>query len=144
VPADYLQSLWLFLPVGYLFTVLVETPVLVVGLSPRHPLGHRLFAGLWLSACTYPIVVLVLPLYLDPAAHRAAYLAAAETFAPVAECALFWAAFGRRQDWLRPAMFRDLAVVVLANLASFGAGELLWRFGTRGWWGSLAGLAAGA
>jgi len=45
-----LPSNWAFLPVGYLFSVLIETPVLLVGLSPRHPYGRRLFAGLWLTA----------------------------------------------------------------------------------------------
>ncbi len=34
--------LWASLPAGYLFSVLVETPVLLLGLSPRHPVGRRL------------------------------------------------------------------------------------------------------
>ena len=50
-----------FLPVGYLVTVLIEAPILFVGLSRRHRRGERLFAGLWLTACTYPIVVIVMP-----------------------------------------------------------------------------------
>lgn len=121
--------LWHFLVVGYLFSIAVETPVLVVGLSPRHPLWHRLFAGVWLTACTYPVVVLVLPQVIDPAAQRGLYLAVAETFAPVAECTLFWAAFGSRAEWLRPSMGRDLAVVTLANLLSFGLGEVAHAYG---------------
>ena len=40
-------ELWAWLPIGYLFTVLVETPVLVAGLAPRHPLRRKLFAGLY-------------------------------------------------------------------------------------------------
>src|ERR671932_1664791 len=87
--------IWRFLFVGYLFTVAVETPVLLLLLSPRHTLRRRLFAGLWLTACTYPVVVLVLPV-LFAGTSRAAYLAVAETFAPVAECAIFWLAFGER------------------------------------------------
>ena len=86
--------LWRFLLTGYLFTIAIETPVLVVGLSRRHPLSHRLFAGAWLTACTYPVVILVLPMLFDPGEQRGLYLAVAETFAPVAECLLFWAAFG--------------------------------------------------
>src|SRR5262249_17533659 len=121
--ADYVSYLWKHLFVGYLFTVAVETPVLVAGLSRRHPLRHRLFAGLWLTACTYPIVVLVLPQFFDLREQRPLYLAVAETSAPAAECALFWAAFGRREDWMKWPMARDLAVVVLANLLSFGLGE---------------------
>jgi hypothetical protein len=116
--------LWAFLPVGYLFTISIETPILLVGLHPRHPIERRLFAGFWLTACTYPIVVIVLPLLIDTEGQRFLYLLVAETFAPVAECALFWAAFGRREEWLRPSMWRDLAVVTVANLASFGIGEI--------------------
>jgi hypothetical protein len=126
------SALWYFLPVGYLLSVLIETPVLVAALSARHALGRRLFAGLWLTACTYPVVALVLPPLLEMSAGRAAYVAVAETFAPVAECALFWAAFGARAESWRPSMWRDFAAIVLANLASFGAGELL---SATGWFG---------
>ncbi len=123
-PAD----LWAFLPVGYLLTVLVEAPVLMVGLSARHPAGHRLFAGLWLTACTYPVVALVLPLLGWES--RGLYLAVAETFAPAAECTLFWTAFGRRELVGKGSMWRDFAAITLANLLSFGAGE--WLHGA-GW-----------
>jgi hypothetical protein len=116
--------LWRFFLFGYLSTIAVETPVLLVGLSRRHPLKDRLFAGVWLTACTYPIVILVLPLLFDPGKQRGLYLAVAETFAPAAECVLFWAAFGKREEWLRPSMWRDMAAVTLANLLSFGLGEL--------------------
>ena len=57
-------ELWRFLPIGYLFTISIETPILLVGLSSRHSLRRRLLAGIWLTACTYPIVTLVLPLLL--------------------------------------------------------------------------------
>ena len=130
-------DLWLFLPVGYLFSVAVETPILVLGLSPRHTLRRRLFAGLWLTACTYPVVALVLPPLFD-GAPRAAYLLAAETFAPAAECALFWLAFGQRSElgrrsaWRDFSVWRDFAAIVAANLASFIAGEVA---GAYGWFG---------
>src|SRR4051812_11822396 len=119
------HSLWSFLLIGYLVSIAIETPILLVGLSARHPFRHRLFAGVWLTACTYPIVILVLPLWIDAGEHRTPYLAVAETFAPVAECALFWAAFGARQEWGRASMWRDFAAITLANLASFGLGEAL-------------------
>lgn len=91
-----------------------------------HSWTRRLFASVWLTACTYPIVILVLPLCLDSVAHRGVYLAVAETFAPVAECGLFWAAFGTRQESGRWSMWRDFLVITLANLASFGSGELMY------------------
>ena len=119
-PAD----LWLFLPLGYLFTVAVEIPVLILGLSRALSFRQRLFAGLWLTACTYPIVILVLPL-LFSSQPRSLYLLVAETFAPVAECALFWLAFRRKIESSLKTTLRNFAVIVLANLLSFMGGELL-------------------
>ena len=119
-----LEHLWLFLPVGYLTTILIETPVLLAGLSPKLSFKRKLLCGVWLTACTYPVVVLVLPALLLEHS-RVLYLAVAETFAPVAECALFWLVFRGRHllagnDWAR-----CFAAIVLANLASFGIGEIL-------------------
>ena len=117
-------ELWHFLIPGYLLTILIETPVLCIGLSHRHPLTRKLLAGVWLTACTYPIVTLVLPLLFAPD-RRALYLLVAETFAPVGECALFWLAFGSRDEVGKPSMYRDFVTIILANLASFGLGEVM-------------------
>ena len=111
-------ELWAWLPFGYVVTILIETPVLVVGLSRTHPLSRKLFAGVWLTACTYPIVVLVMPLLIT--SSRGLYLAVAETFAPAAECLLFWLAFRERET-----VWRDMAAIVVANLASFLTGEVI-------------------
>jgi len=127
------SELWRFFPLGYLFSILIETPVLLIGLSKRHPIKHRLFAGIWLTACTYPIVVLVLPLALA-GVSRAKYLVVAETFAPVAECILFWLAYGDREQIGKALMWRDFGAIVLANLASFLGGEVLSAYG---WFGLL-------
>lgn len=117
-------ELWIFLPIGYLLTVLIETPILLIGLSPRHPVKRKLFAGIWLTACTYPIVVLVLPLLFSPES-RVSYLLVAEIFAPVAECILFWITFGQDEFLGKRSMWRDFTAIIVANLASFGLGELL-------------------
>jgi hypothetical protein len=119
-------ELWRFLPLGYLFTVAIETPILFFTLSARHPKRHRILAGLWLTACTYPIVMLVLPLLMENYS-RATYLLVAETFAPVAECILFWLAFGSAAEVGKGSMWRDFGAIVLANLASFLLGELSYR-----------------
>jgi hypothetical protein len=111
-------ELWHFLPIGYLLTIAIETPILFFGLSPHHSKPRRVFAGLWLTACTYPIVVLVLPLLLIDHS-RAFFLLIAETFAPVAECLLFWLAFEKETTW------RDFAVILVANLTSFLVGEVI-------------------
>jgi hypothetical protein len=113
------MSGWQFLPIGYLASILIETPILLFGLSRAHPWRRRLFAGIWLTACTYPVVILTLPVLFE---SRGTYLAVAETFAPAAECALFWAAFHPAKG---ASLRRDMAAITLANLASFGAGELL-------------------
>jgi hypothetical protein len=115
------EHAWPFLPLGYLLSVLVEAPVLLVGLSAGHPPRRKLLAALWLTACTYPVVILVLPHLADPIGERTAYLLLAETFAPLAECLLFVAAFAWR--------WRDCAAIVLANLLSFAIGEALFRMG---------------
>ena len=119
-----LERLWIFLPIGYLTTILIETPVLLFGLSPKLSLKQKLLCGVWLTACTYPIVVLVLPaLLLDYS--RTLYLIVAETFAPLGECFFFWLTFRGKNlletgDWIR-----SFAAIIVANLASFGVGEIL-------------------
>jgi hypothetical protein len=119
-----MADLWRFLPLGYLFTIAIETPVLLFGLSKKVPVRQRLWLGVWLTACTYPIVVLVLPALLY-GENRAAYLFVAETFAPVAECALFWLSYRRQDDLTTIDWIRCLAAIVVANLASFGIGEVM-------------------
>ena len=118
-----LNRLWIFLPFGYLLTILIETPVLLVGISPKISLRQKLWCGVWLTACTYPIVVLVLPALMQDVS-RNLYLLVAETFAPVGECFLFWLAFGGREDLTAKDWWRCLTAIVLANLASFGIGEI--------------------
>ncbi|HMU35003.1 MAG TPA: hypothetical protein PKC89_14195 [Pyrinomonadaceae bacterium] len=116
-----LSDLWYFLPFGYLVTILIETPILLIGLGRKFTFKQKLLAGIWLTACTYPIVVIVLPaVFLG--SPRWLYLTVAEVFAPVAECLLFWLAFRGTEavSWTR-----TFAVIIIANLASFGLGEIL-------------------
>ena len=102
--------------VGYVLTVLIETPVLLALMRAR-PLRVRLAAGLGLTALSYPVVGLAIPPLLDPTTQRLAYLAGAETAAPLIECLAFRACCA-------DATRGELAAIVLANLASFAAGEL--------------------
>jgi hypothetical protein len=118
------RDLWLFLPLGYLFTVMIEAPVLVIGLPKKFSLKERCFAGLWLTACTYPVVVLVLPT-IFASASRSLYLLVAETFAPVAECLLFWLVFRDRLSPRIKGKLHSFAIITLANLLSFALGEVL-------------------
>ena len=120
VDAAYLQSMvW-----SYLMTIAIETPVLVVGLAKPHRLWVRLVAGVGLTACTYPLLWLALPavIALD---RRGLFLAVGETLVPVAECAIFFLVFelGRGYSWR--VLRRDWITIVLANLASFGIGEVI-------------------
>lgn len=119
-----ISELWYFLPFGYLLTILIETPVLLLGLPPKISFRQRLLCGVWLTACTYPIVVVVLPTIFFGFA-RWQYLAVAEVFAPLAECILFWLAFRGRDLLNTPDWIRSFAAIVVANLASFGLGEVI-------------------
>lgn len=110
-PAD----LWRFLPIGYLTTIAVETPILMAGLSSVHPMKRRIVAGLWLTACTYPIVVLVLPILLQ---ERFTYILVAEIFAPLAECVIFAMTFHHKFIPFSNRL-RDFITIVAANVASF-------------------------
>lgn len=127
------SALWYFLPFGYLLTILVETPVLLFGLPTKISIKQRLFSGVWLSACTYPIVVLVLPMVFADR-PRWQFLTVAETFAPVAESVLFWAVFRGRIAISKLEWSISFFAIVLANLASFGIGEI---FNYYAWFGLL-------
>lgn len=120
-----------FFLVGYVATVAIELPVYWFGLGKRYSGLQKVFAACWLTACTYPVVVLVLPVAISMVQHRAIYLLAAESFAVFGECFLFavlaWFAG-------RDLSVRDVIVVVGANMASFVAGEM---FGVSRWINSL-------
>jgi hypothetical protein len=126
-PINDSMRLWLFLPIGYLTTILIETPILVFGLSPKLSLKQRILCGIWLTACTYPIVVLVLPTLLGSISWTL-YIVVAEIFAPLAECILFWLAFRGQQEFVTKDWIRCFIAIVVANLASFGIGEILNSF----------------
>jgi hypothetical protein len=126
-----ISHLWYFLPFGYLLTVLIETPILLIGLCSKLSIRQKLLCGVWLTACTYPIVVLVLPTIFF-GQSRLLYLAVAEIFAPAAECALFWLAFRGREALTSIDWFGSSLAIVVANLASFGIGEV---FNYYGWFG---------
>ena len=120
------DELWSFLPLGYAATILIETPILLWGLSRRHSWKKKIGSSLWLTACTYPIVVLVMPLLILRPWGLTAYILIAETFAPAAECALFRAT-DTQYDFrssLTLSRWRDAGAIVLANLASFLIGEV--------------------
>jgi hypothetical protein len=127
MPHDPAQ-LWAFLPMGYLLTVLLETPVLLLGLSRPHSFARRMYCGFMLTACTYPIVVLVMPLVLMPHFSYATYVGVAEVFAPAAECAIFYFLVDRHELKLRPMQLaQDMAAIVAANLISWLVGARLFE-----------------
>lgn len=122
-------EMWDFLLQGYLLTVLIELPVLWFGLSPRHSRSTRIAAGFWLTACTYPVVILVLPLTVWRWFGYGVYLLIAETFAPVAEVLLFQLMIHPVSADQDSGVVRDSAVIVTANLASFLLGMALSALG---------------
>jgi hypothetical protein len=121
VSPDYL---WYFLPIGYITTILIETTVLIFLLSPKLSFKQKILCGIWLTACTYPIVVLVLPPLLMETS-RNLYLLVAESVAHFGECVIFWLAFRGCKDFETKDWIRCFIAILLANLASFGIGEIL-------------------
>lgn len=121
-------ELWSFLVGGYFLTVLIETPILFFGLSRRHSTFTKLLAGFWLTACTYPIVILVLPNLLWRPFGYWPYIAVAETFAPLAECLLFHF-FASRIASDQRTTFQDSLAITGANLTSFLLGLALAALG---------------
>lgn len=119
-------ELWQLLPWSYLLTITLEIPVLLFGLSARHSWQRRLFAGVWLTACTYPIVGIFLPLTVWPRFGYVAYLIVAEIFAPLAECAIFLLAYPDTEATTRSKL-QDCAAIVVANLVSFLLGMYLYE-----------------
>lgn len=130
-PESPASGLWYFLPFGYLLTISIEAPVLLFGLSQKLSFKQRSMCGIWLTACTYPIVVLVLPILFQDQ-PRWLYLSAAETFAPAAECAIFWLAFRKTGLLDSDDCFTCFLAIVAANLGSFGIGEIFNYFGWLG------------
>jgi hypothetical protein len=124
------EYLWSWFPIGYTVTVLIEAPILFLGLSHDYPWKMRLFAGFWLTACTYPIVFLVMPLWLDADNNWGWYLLIAETFAPLAECFLFDLAIGEPRNRVR-----DWLTIIVANLASFLLGLWILAWIQQAWMG---------
>lgn len=116
--------LWVFFPIGYVTTVLIETTVLIFLLSPKLSFKQKILCGIWLTACTYPIVVLVLPALLADY-PRWVYLTIGELFAHFGECVIFWLAFREREDFTTKDWIRCFIAVLLANFASFSIGEIL-------------------
>lgn len=131
-------QLWRVLIVGYVLTTALETPILVFGLSRRHSLLKRILAGLWLNACSYPVVALAFPYWFWAPYGRGVYLAVAEIFAPLSECALFWMACGAGLRSPGRSFLRDMSAIVTANLVSFLLGASL--FAHVDWLRVLLGL----
>jgi hypothetical protein len=50
----------------------------------------------------------------------------------VAECVLFWLAYGKLEEFGKRSMWQDFATIVVANLASFIGGEILNAYGWLG------------
>lgn len=106
--------------VGYILSLVVELPVLVLGLSPSHKLNEKVLAGLWLTACTYPAFSWVFPSFI----HEPVLLTfVREAYAALGEAFLFWLAFVKLAGGT--SLRRDILVVILANVLSFLFGELL-------------------
>lgn len=116
---------------GYLLTISIETPVLVFGLGNRYTLKEKLFAGAFLTGCSYPFVAIVFPMIWNPYNDYSTYVTISEIFAPVSECIIFALLFQRRKLMSSRLRAQELAVVIAANLVSYLSGELMKAAGMR-------------
>lgn len=115
-------TLWLLLIFGYLLTILIEIPILILGLPTKFAVKDTIVNGLLLTAITYPVVVLVLPAIFTEMGieNRVLFLAVAESFAPITEVLFFRYLIDQP---LAARLDREAAVIVVANLTSFLLGE---------------------
>lgn len=115
-------TLWLLLICGYLLTILIEIPILILGLPTKFAVKDTIVNGLLLTAITYPVVVLVLPAIFTGMGieNRVLFLAVAESFAPITEVLFFRYLIDQP---LAARLDREAAVIVVANLTSFLLGE---------------------
>ena len=115
-------TLWLLLIFGYLLTILIEIPILILGLPTKFAVKDTIVNGLLLTAITYPVVVLVLPAIFTGMGveNRVLFLAVAESFAPITEVLFFRYLIDQP---LAARLDREAAVIVVANLTSFLLGE---------------------
>ena len=106
---------------GYLLTVGIELPIFIAGLSACHSLRARIFAAVWLSACTYPVVALTLPALISLASDYSTYILVAEGFAIGTELTLFETVLVEADRTLFER-WQDRLAIIAANLASATAG----------------------
>ena len=127
------SDLWRFFPLGYLFTILIETPILLA----------RTFTKTFNQAKTDSRCVAD-GLHLSNrrpghAAHIRQHLArdlsgSRRNFRARGRVHLFWLAYGKSEEFGKRSMWQDFATIVVANLASFMGGEILNAYG---WFGLL-------
>jgi hypothetical protein len=107
-----------------LLTLAIEIPIAAGGLARWYLVAprRRVLIAAGASLVTHPIVWFVLPGLLVPVAGSLGYLLVAEAFAWLTEAGIFWLAARRDPVGL-------LLLSLVANLASFGFGGLLWAAG---------------
>jgi hypothetical protein len=112
---------------AWALTVLLEGLVLWFALAQHHSPRTRLFAAAWLSSCTLPLVHFGFPALRSWGVSNVTWVAVAEVFAPLAECALFVVVVAPATSGAaaHTATRRDLAAIVVANVVSFSAGLLI-------------------
>lgn len=110
-----------------LFTVVLESLVLFLCLTPDIQPRQRLIAGLSLSLITFPFVNILFPMLLSPFENKIVFYVIAEMFACLTECLLFWFFFNRSKTKDKQ-FFSNIIAIVFANFFSFSLYELFKLF----------------
>ena len=111
---------------GYLLTISMETPVLLLGLANRYSMKEKFIAGALLTACSYPFVAIFFPMIWNPYENYSTYIAVSEVFAPLSECVVFAFLFQlRKPEITTKQRILDFVAIIAANLFSYLFGEFL-------------------
>ncbi len=116
---DSLNMIHFFL--GLCSTLLIETLILYFGLGKEYDGRSKVLIGCLLSLATFPIVNLLIPIWLNPETMLFAYCWISETFAFLAECLLFVFIFSKKRS-TKSQLAVNCAIIFLANVASFTYG----------------------
>jgi hypothetical protein len=124
------QIVWRVLLLGYCLFVAIELPIFLLALSARNDRRQRIFSALWLTACSFPLVILVMPAFIDMFVpkdwHGPVNTMQIALITPIVECLLFWMLTRPLDEPNSPQVsqaewIHDLFVIVFANVLSFFA-----------------------
>lgn len=116
------------LSLGFVLFIGIESSILIACLRKQYAKTQLIFAGVWLTFCTYPVINLLLATLLG---HTPFYYAISALMAPLVEFILFWIAFESDRRFFDARLLHALFAIATANIASFTCGLILHMLGFK-------------